>query len=612
MSDSAGSRHRFKNVAPALVTLSAIVAGLTVDEYGQYVLSVTLGAVVVGVALTLLVGYARCITLATGAMMAIGAYCSSLLVIKLGVPYLLAVVVAGIAGGIGGFLLAVPGVRFRSHNLAMVTLVFQAVVIILLREWRSVTGGAEGLNVLPPSIFGWELTDDFSVLCLTAVVSALTLIPLAILLNGAFGKNLRATASNEVGARAYGINVEKHLIAAFVISSAAIAVAAALNAPRYRIIDPDSYGIITSIFTLAYPIVGGMQSLWGGMIGGSVLRIAPEVLRPVADFIELFFCVLVIATVMFFRGGLLDLFGRMVGVVRRAFDSSGQPAREAEVGGVTVNITPLSEGRAPTSHSETPAQSALVVTGVSKHYGALAAVDEVSMEVAAGALHGLMGPNGAGKTTLFNTISGFTRADRGRIECFGTSMNDVAVDGRIALGVTRTFQHVAVFPQLSCLDNVIIGLGRNRVWPTMVRSWDEAIGGHRAREERDSARWALRAVGLESLTDMKAGSLSLGNQRRLEIARAIVSRPRLILLDEPVSGVGHQEAERLKELLRHINAELNVTMLIVEHNIGFLVELCTRLSVMSSGRIVAEGQPDEIVRHGDVREVYFGEASAAG
>ena len=240
MFDRLRRNRAFRNLAPAATVVLALLAGLAVDGYGQFVLSLMVSAIVIGAALTMLVGYARCITLATGAMMALGAYGSTLLVIKLGVPYLLAVLCAGIIGGIGGFLLAVPGVRFRGHNLAMVTLVFQAVVVILLREWRDVTGGAEGLNVPPPTAFGVTLTDDYAVLVLNVAVCALVLIPLAVLLNGAFGKNLRAVTGNEVGARAFGINVERHLIAAFTASSAFIAVAAALNAPRYRIIDPDS------------------------------------------------------------------------------------------------------------------------------------------------------------------------------------------------------------------------------------------------------------------------------------------------------------------------------------------------------------------------------------
>ena len=523
MFDRLGRSLAFRNLAPSAVILLFLLAGLVVDGYGQYVMSVTVVAIVVGVALTMLVGYTRCITLATGAMMALGAYASSLFVIELGVPYLIAVALGGIAGGTGGFLLAVPGVRFRGHNLAMVTLVFQAVVIILLREWRSLTGGAEGLNVLPPTVFGQTLTGDYAVLVLTVIVCGLAVVPLAVLINGAFGKNLRALAGNEVGARAFGINVEHHLIAAFTVSSALIAVGAALSAPRFRIIDPDSYGILTSIFTLAYPIVGGMQSIWGGVLGGGILRILPEVLRPVADFIELFFCILVIVTVMFFPGGIVDLLGRFGRLLRRG---KAEDAGDAETVAVEAHAAlpqNLDAGGFDTADRVATADGvALVTERIDKHYGALRAVDGVSIEVAAGSLHGLMGPNGAGKTTLFNAISGFTKADAGRIVCFGRTITDAPVETRVGLGVTRTFQQVAVFSKLSCLDNVVIGLGRNGIRTTFERSFDAAVAGRRTREEREQGHWALSAVGLGAMAEVPAGALSLALAINRSIATSLI------------------------------------------------------------------------------------------
>ena len=175
---------------------------------------------------------------------------------------------ATLLGACAGWMLAVPGVRFRSHNLALITLVFQAVVIIVLRESKTLTGGAEGMHVPPPLILGISFAKDADFLLLCAALYALAIIPMTVLLAGAFGKNLRALASNENAARAFGIDVRHHLIAAFTFSSALIAFAGAVSAPRFRIIDPDSYGIFTSIFTLAYPIIGGMGSIWGGLAGG--------------------------------------------------------------------------------------------------------------------------------------------------------------------------------------------------------------------------------------------------------------------------------------------------------------------------------------------------------
>ena len=253
----------------------------------------------------------------------------------------------------------------------------------------------------------------------------------------------------------------------------------------------------------------------------------------------------------------------------------------------------------------------LVVEGVDKHFEALHAVNAASLSVSMGGIHGLIGPNGAGKTSLFNIISGFLAADGGRVAFAGTSLLELRPRDRIGLGITRTFQNVAVFGQLSCLDNVMIGLGRNSVLQGATRSLAAALDTEEIRAERYAALSALEAVGLGARAQDAAGTLSLGDQRRLEIARAIVSRPRIILLDEPVSGVSVEEAQRLRELLVMINRELGVTMVVIEHNIGFLVSLCQRISVMTEGQILAEGDAAAMVSDPRVRLAYFGEREAA-
>jgi branched-chain amino acid transport system permease protein len=604
------SRAVTKILAPSAALIAVGIFGLLVDTYWQYVLAISISAAVVGGALSMLVGYARCITMATGAMMAVGAYGAAIPVVSGGVPFLAAIVFASMLGALSGFILAIPGVRFRSHNLAMITLVFQSVVIIVLRESKTLTGGAEGINVPPPVIFGVSFADDAYFLLLCALLCALAILPIAVLLAGPFGKNLRAIASNENAACAFGIDVRHHLIAAFTWSSALIAFAGAVSAPRFRIIDPDSYGVLSSIFALAYPIIGGMGSIWGGIVGGGILRMLPELLRPVADYIELIFCALVVGTLTFFPDGLASAFWTQRGhrsrntIAGATSTHERQSARIAELFSATEVMAAQPPDR---DASELPI---LEIHDVSKSYGALRAVGGVSLTVASGSLHGLMGPNGAGKTTLFNIVSGFIPPDTGRVLLSGVSLDKVPIERRIGLGMTRTFQHAAVFQRLSCLDNVIIGIGSNTVLQGTTRSVAAALQTDDNRAERRAALSALEAVGLGARAQDVAGALSLGDQRRLEIARAIVSRPRIILLDEPVSGVSAEEAQRLRELLLAINRELGIAMVVIEHNIGFLVSLCQRISVMAEGRVLVEGDAAAMVSDPRVRHAYFGEAAA--
>ena len=598
-------------LAPSAALLAVGILGLLFDTYWQYVLAISISAAAIGGALAMLVGYARCITIATGAMMAIGAYGAAIPVVSAGVPFLAALVFATALGALAGFILAIPGVRFRSHNLAMITLVFQSVVIIVLRESKTLTGGAEGINVPPPVILGISFADDAYFLLLCGLLCALAILPMAVLLAGPFGKNLRAIASNENAARAFGIDVSHHLIAAFTWSSALIAFAGAVSAPRFRIINPDSYGVLTSIFALAYPIIGGMGSIWGGIVGGGVLRVLPELLRPVADYIELMFCVLVVGTLTFFPDGLASALWTRRRKHSRDAVTGGVSTRETQSARIAELFSATGSLAAPSAERESSEFPILEVHDVSKAFGALRAVDGVSLTVAARSLHGLMGPNGAGKTTLFNIVSGFTSSDSGRVLLSGAPLDKVPIERRIGLGMTRTFQHAAVFQRLSCLDNVIIGLGRNTVLQGTTRSIAAALETDANRAERRAALSALEAVGLGARAHDAAGALSLGDQRRLEIARAIVSRPRIILLDEPVSGVSAEEAQRLRELLLAINRELGIAMVVIEHNIGFLVSLCQRVSVMSEGRILAEGDASAMVSDPRVRHAYFGEREAA-
>ena len=597
-------------LAPSFFVLALSLAGLALGSYWQYVLALSISAAVIGTALAMIVSYARCITIATGAMLAIGAYGAALPVVRLDVPFLLALLFATALGGLAGFILAVPGVRFRSHNLAMVTFVFQAVVIIVLRQSKGLTGGAEGLPIPAPSIFGFRFSDDADFLLLCGLLCALAILPLAVLLEGALGKNLRAVAANESAARAFGINVNRHLIAAFVWSSAIIACAGAIMAPRYRIIDPDSYGILPSILALAYPIVGGMGSLWGGLIGGTVLRALPEVLRPLAEYLELMFCVLVVATIIFFPGGFGSAVTRLFRRTPAKPESAASEPRRA-VHDFIANMNVLGRQTTRPSDESSSSRPILQLTGVTKSYGALRAADHVSFDVAAHTIHGLMGPNGAGKTTLFNIISGLIPSDEGQVLFEGRALSDVPVEARITLGMSRTFQHAAVFDKLSCVDNVLIGLGLNGVWQASARSVQMAVHSQRAQAESRSAMAALDAVGLAGRARDAAGSLSLGDQRRLEIARAIASCPRIILLDEPVSGVSVDEAAGLHELLTRINRELGTGMVVIEHNISFLVSLCDRITVMSEGRFIAEGDADTVVNDANVRRAYFGEREIA-
>jgi len=588
--------NKLRILLPAIFIVVLGAAGGLFSNFAQYLLTQIVISCLVGAALVMIVGYARVIMLAASAMMAVGAYGSTILLLNAGLPYLATLPIALGAGLLAGLLLAIPAMRFRGHHLAMVTMVFQFLVIILIREGGDVTGGALGLRVPPIKFLGISPAADHAWLLFVCLAAAPAVALLGVLLATRFGKILRAIGDSEVGADAYGINIAHFRIAAFAICSSILAYAGALLAPGVQILDPESFGISHSIIALGYPIVGGVNSIWGGIIGGAVLRALPESLRSFGQYQELWVAALAIIVMVINPSGILGIAERLFPARTRA---------KLEIARSDVPDVSTSHQRA-TFH-----KYAINVERARKAYDGLVAVNDVTLNVQSSHIHGLIGPNGAGKTTLFNAISGFIPLDFGIISLFGERVDGNSSRSRIGHGVTRTFQNVAVFGHLSCLDNVIMGVGCNGIGHSVAASMHEACGSRQYRALRDRAIAALSEVGLQSLMDVPANRLSLGNQRRLEIARAIVSRPRLILLDEPVSGVSPEEQAQIAALLLGLNRDHGITMLVIEHDISFVRAVCHGISVMAAGRIIAEGKPESVIRLPEVRRQYFGEFDAS-
>jgi branched-chain amino acid transport system permease protein len=584
-------------IGPAVFITAIGLLGVFVGNFYQYILALLVVSCLVGVSLVMIVGYSRVIMLATGAMMAVGAYSSTILMLDADFGYLMTLPVVVVFGVVAGVILAVPCTRFRGHHLAMVTMMFQFVVITSIREWTQVTGGAAGLRVPPPQLVGYTISSDIAALLMITVLAAPAVAILGTFLSGAFGKSLRAISASEVAAQAFGINIAQFHVTAFAISSGALAFAGALMAPRVRILDPDSFGLTQSIIALGYPIVGGMNSVWGGLVGGSILRLLPESLRVLGQYQEFIVAILVVAVMILFPGGIMGLFASRT---RTTSDEQGVGKSAGVARGAVAR-------QFPALPADRCGQIAVAIEGVSKRYKGLVAVDDVTIHVQAGTIHGLIGPNGAGKTTLFNAVSGFVPPDSGSISIFGRSVERMPAVERITHGVTRTFQNVAVFGDLSCVDNVLLGRGKNSVAQSIGASLQEVFNTVGYEKAVLEGRAALAEVGIEHLWQKRAASLSLGDQRRLEIARAIVSNPKLMLLDEPVSGIALEEEHRIAGLLRRLNQEHGITMLLIEHNIGFVRGLCRAVSVMAAGRVLAEGAADEVIAMPQVRREYFGE-----
>ncbi|MCZ2811786.1 branched-chain amino acid ABC transporter ATP-binding protein/permease [Modestobacter sp. VKM Ac-2979] len=495
------------------------------------------------------------------------------------IPALLIAVVIGMSvGALAAVVLGLPTMHLRGVFLAIATLGFaEAVRVVLLnQEW---TGGAQGLGVPRVLTVGMAWT-------------ALALVAYWFWRMGGsrYGRALEAIREDELAARSMGIDVGRHRLAAFVTAGAVAGLYGVLYAYYVRLIAPNDFDFIAAVEGLVTAVVGGSTMFLGPLLGSGFQTIVPEVQRAVgveAGWIRPFLAgLLLLVVILFLPGGLASLIPRRTRMPSGAADDDD------------------AAGLAGRRH---PAAGEPVVTlaGLGKEYGGVHAVRGVDLEIRAGEVVGLIGPNGAGKTTLVNMISGLVPPSTGSATVLGTTIGSTPVHRIAAAGVSRTFQHSKLFNRLSALENVLVGAHlvsrpsflRRLLWLPSAR-----------RDERAALRQAARClerVGLTSLAATRAEALSYGDQRRLEIARALASDPSLLILDEPAAGMNHVEAAQLSQLIRSL-AQDGLTILFIEHNVGMVLQTCSRVVVLNFGEVIASGAPDAIAADPAVIEAYLG------
>ena len=502
-------------------------------------------------------------------------------------PIVSAMVLGLVVGAIAAFLLGLPVLRLRGVYLAIATLGFGEMVRIVFIN-MSWTGRASGLST--PKLVDWWLL---------WIVVALLVYYFARLARSRLGRGFSAVREDELAATALGVDVARHKMYAVVTAGGIAGLYGVLDAYFTRLITPGDFGFETAINGLVTAMVGGVMLFVGPVLGGAFLTLIPEVQRALdvqAGWIQPFIAgLLLLLVILFLPGGIAGLIPR-----RRP------PARPSS--DVTADIS----GTARSGRIPKAGERIVSLQGLGKSYGGVHAVAGVDLHIDSGEVLGLIGPNGAGKTTLVNMISGLVPPTSGTATVLGLPLGRKVPAHRFArAGVARTFQHSKLWNRMSAFDNVLVGT-HVVARPTFARRLVMLPSARRDERAAQASAWhQLDRVGLADRAAVRAGQLSYGDQRRLEIARALASDPALLILDEPAAGMNHVEAQQLAELIRELAAD-GVTILLIEHNVRMVLSTCTRVMVLNFGEVIASGDPATVARDPAVIDAYLGAEGDGG
>ena len=577
------------------------------------------------VGLDLLTGVAGQVSLGQAGFMAIGGYVSAILAVHNHLPTLV-----GLVAGMGGSALVAVVLgfvcgRLRGMYLAITTLAF-GILVEAVANGLNITGGPSGIAGIPPfSVAGYAFDSDTRFFYLIWVLVAVALVLSANFVRSNRGRILRAMHGDQAGARSIGLHVTRAKISVFVISACMASIAGSLYASYFRYLSPDQVGSSESLQLITMLVIGGMGTLFGPLIGVALLTYLPLASQSLANYSMLVTGVLLVLFLRYLPagiwGGVLEgaAWARSAGSRRRRPGEAPAPTPGAKAPAVAT--APASEPSAVSPNGQSGGQRrdaqrsgdgtpALRVQGLSKSFGGVAAVRDASFTVPAGSLTALIGPNGAGKSTVFNLVTNLYRPDSGEVHLEGRLITRLPPERITSLGLFRTFQTARVFPQLTVLDNVLVGgyrLGRAGYLAQVLRL------PRSRREEREleaRARRLLAVIGLAGRAGDRAAVLPLAAQKYLELARALMARPSVILFDEPGAGMNDAETAELGMILRGIR-DTGHTVLVVEHNMSLVMGVCDHVVVMDAGRVIASGPPGTVRKDPVVIGAYFGTAEAS-
>ena len=552
-------------------------------------------ASLVAIGLVLLTGVGGLTSFGQAAFCGFGAYTTAVLTTAYGVSPWLTLPLSLLIGALTAFLLGFITVRLSGHFLPLGTIAWGLALYYLFGKIEFL-GSYDGITSIPPlSVAGYSFISSQSIFYIIWGFVILVSIGAVNLLDSRIGRAIRALRGGAQAAEAFGVNIVRAKLTVFVLAGVLAALSGWLYAHMQRSVNPTPFGLNMGIEYLLMAVVGGAGHVWGAVFGSAVILVLKEVLQRflpglvgTATNVEMVvFGLLLVAILQAARDGLWPLATKWAGLRK--------PERKLAQSHGDLHRRHMPERGAPL----------LTVENVRKQFGGLVAVNDVSFAVNAGQIVGLIGPNGAGKSTTFNLITGILGLTAGKVTYRGQPISGLNPRKIARYGIARTFQHAKVLPDMSVLENVALG-AHLRGSAGVLRSFIRAERAEEATLLAEAARQVER-VGLAALMHRPAGDLALGQIRILEIARALAADPSLLLLDEPAAGLRHAEKQELAALLKKLREE-GVSVLLVEHDMGFVMGLVDQLVVLDFGTLIADGKPQEVRNHPAVIAAYLGGA----
>ena len=522
-------------------------------------------------------------------------------------PFPVAVLGGMLLATIVGIIVGIPSVRVRGINLAIATLALGAVIEYSILADTGISGGDNGLPVKTPSLFGLSLApaahpERYAALCV--ILAGLTAIAVANLRRGRSGRRFVTVRANERGAASVGISVYGAKLGAFAVSSGIAGLAGALSAYRYPSASFQDSTFFQSILTVAATVIGGVGFVAGaffagvGTTGGIFTYVAKSAIGVNPNDINIFIAILTgVATmdimVRFPDGATVMFANGKQRVMRLILRKSPTPVVHPEP---SEHLTQF-----PKRASGASGGDMFRVRGLTVAYGQTVAVNDVDIDIVAGEIVGVIGPNGAGKTTLIEAITGFAKARSGTIELNGRSLDDHSPHQLARMGIGRTFQNLELFEDLTVRENLLAALDKRDLAAYLFDLFHPGRHGISV-----AATAAVELLGLTPYLDMNVADLPQGRRRMVAIARVVAQNPTVVCLDEPAAGLSGPERRTLGALLRSLAVDFNAAVLLVEHNVDLVGEVCDRLVVLDFGNVIAGGTTQSVLANPAVVEAYLG------